>query len=112
MADQSAPLYDTNAVQTIRVRTQELKARLADGATPTAVEVEQLIADALVLADDSDHWYQRADYFRESYRIVKGLSDDELNAQMAVEDATRAHPRPCWFPHEICVCDGTGAVQR
>ncbi|WP_329583715.1 hypothetical protein [Streptomyces sp. NBC_01361] len=112
MTNQSAPLYDTNAVQAIRVRTHELKRRLADGATATAAEVEQLISDALTLADDSDHWYQLADCFRESYRLVAGLSDDELNARIVMDEATKAHPRPCRFPDSPdCICTDDAPAQ-
>jgi hypothetical protein len=95
---------DTNTVNGIRTRTQALIAKLNSGSTPTTVEVRQMAADLLAVADDSDHWYQQADFFRESYRLTKGLSEDELNAQLAIEEASRPHRRPCRFPNSACVC--------
>lgn len=61
---------------------------------------------ALRLLDDNDKWYAQADRWRESYRIAAGLTDDELNARMVIEEATRRHPRPCQFPDSPeCVCE-------
>jgi hypothetical protein len=73
-------------------------------ATPD-LDTNELRAIACTLLADNDAQYAEADRWRESYRIVKGLSDDEMNAMMAAEDATAPHPRPCHFPHETCLCD-------
>jgi hypothetical protein len=59
---------------------------------------------ALTLLADNDAQYAEADYWRESYRIAKGLSDDEMNAMLAVRDATEPHPGPCLFPCGACLC--------
>jgi hypothetical protein len=78
----------------------EIRARLASpdlGAT----ELREI---AVTLLADNDAQHGEVERWRESYRIVKGLSDDELNAMIAADDAAEAHPRPCWFPHEACVC--------
>lgn len=60
---------------------------------------------AVTLLADNDAQYMEADYWRESYRLAKGLSNDEIGAIIAVRDASKAHPRPCSFPHEACLCD-------
>lgn len=58
------------------------------------------------LLAENDRLYSEADGWRESYRIVKGLSDDELNAQVAVQEATARHAAPCRWPDEPdCACD-------
>jgi hypothetical protein len=72
-------------------------------ATPD-LDANELREIALTLLADNDAQYGEADRWRESYRIAKGLSDEEINAMMAVDDAIKAHPRPCPFPHEACVC--------
>jgi hypothetical protein len=72
-------------------------------ATP-GLDANELREIALTLLADNDAQYAEADRWRESYRIVKGLSDDEMNAMLAVDDASTPHPRPCHFPHEVCVC--------
>jgi len=96
---------DTNAVATIRTRTQALLDAMDAGVEPTADQVRQMAADLFALADDSDHWYRQADHWRESYRLAKGLSDDELNADVAIQEALRPHPRPCRFPDSPdCTC--------
>ena len=68
------------------------------------LDADELRAIAATLLADNDALYGEADRWRESYRIVKGLSDDEISAMTAVDDAIKAHPRPCWFPHETCLC--------
>lgn len=73
-------------------------------ATPN-LDANELREIALTLLADNDAQYGEANSWRESYRIVKGLSDDEMNAMLAVRDATEPHPRPCHFPHEACLCD-------
>lgn len=73
------------------------------GASPD--DLRELLAEAKRARADSDTQYAEADYWRESYRLAENLSDDEINAITAMRDATRSHPRPCWFPHEACVCD-------
>ncbi|GAA3852348.1 hypothetical protein GCM10023084_03200 [Streptomyces lacrimifluminis] len=72
-------------------------------ATP-GLDADELREIAGILLADNDAQYSEADYWRESYRLVKGLSDEEINAMMAVRDAAKAHPRPCRFPHEVCLC--------
>lgn len=79
----------------------DIRNRLADPKT----DAPQLREIALQLLADSDHWYARADYWRESYRLAKGMSDDELNALIAISEATKRHPRPCQFPDTPdCTC--------
>lgn len=78
-----------------------LRTRLSSPKT-TAEELREIAQQLLA---DSNYWYMDADGWRESYRLVKGLSDDEINAMTAARDAAKVHPRPCWFPHEACVCD-------
>lgn len=60
---------------------------------------------AVTLLADNDAHYTEADYWRESYRLTKGLSNDEIGAIIAVRDASKTHPQPCRFPHEACLCD-------
>lgn len=78
-----------------------IRSRLA---TPD-LDANELREIALTLLVDNDAQHGEADRWRENYRIVKGLSDDEINAMTAVRDATKPHPRPCHFPHEACLCD-------
>jgi hypothetical protein len=66
---------------------------------------DELREIASVLLADNDAQYAEADYWREGYRLVKGLTNEEIGAIIAVRDASKAHPRPCWFPHEACACD-------
>ncbi|MDK0525033.1 hypothetical protein [Streptomyces sp. ML-6] len=68
-------------------------------------DARDLLAEAVRARSDADDQYMEADYWRESYRLAKGLTDDEINAMIAARDASKAHPRPCWFPHEACICD-------
>jgi hypothetical protein len=88
-----------------RDRLAELEAAITSGAALPEADLRELLAETKRAREDSDAQYGEADYWRESYRIVKGLSDDEIGAIIAVRDATRAHPRPCWFPHEACTCE-------
>lgn len=80
---------------------EELRTRLASPDL-NAAELREI---ALALLVDNDAQYQEADYWRESYRLAKSLSNDEIGAIIAVRDATKAHPAPCRFPHEACVCE-------
>lgn len=73
--------------------------------TASPDDLRELLAETRRARADSDTQYAEADRWRENYRIVKGLSDDEINAMIAVHDATEPHPRPCRFPHETCLCD-------
>jgi hypothetical protein len=86
-------------------RLAAIEAAVNSPAGASTEDVHALLAEAKRARADSDKQYAEADYWRESYRIVKGLSDEEINAMMAVDDATKAHPRPCRFPHEACLCD-------
>ncbi|HEY6117127.1 MAG TPA: hypothetical protein VI172_14340 [Candidatus Dormibacteraeota bacterium] len=68
-------------------------------------DARALLAETLRARADSDAQYKEADYWRESYRLAKGLSDDEIGAITAVRDATpKPHRPPCWFPHETRTC--------
>lgn len=69
------------------------------------LDANELRQIAITLLADNDAQYAEADSWRESYRLVKGLTDDEMNAMIAVDDAAKPHPRPCHFPHEACLCD-------
>jgi hypothetical protein len=79
----------------------EIRTRLAS----PDLDANELREIALTLLADNDAQYAEADYWRESYRLAKGLSNDEIGAIIAVRDASKSHPRPCRFPHEACVCD-------
>ena len=72
-------------------------------ATP-GLDADELREIALTLLTDNNAHYAEADYWRESYRLVKNLSNEEIGAIIAVREATKAHPRPCRFPHEACLC--------
>lgn len=88
-----------------RDRLAELEAAIDSGAALPEADLRELLAETKRAREDCDAQYSEADYWRESYRLVKGLSDDEIGVIIAVRDATRAHPRPCWFPHEACICE-------
>lgn len=99
------PITNTNGVNDIRTRTDAVLAKLDAGTPVTADEIRQMGTDIKTLAADSDHWYSRADYFRESYRLAKGYTDDELNARLVMDEATKPHPAPCRFPASPdCTC--------
>jgi hypothetical protein len=72
--------------------------------TPSSADLRELLAETKRARADADNQYMEADYWRESYRLAKGLSDEEIGAIIAVRDAFQVHPRPCWFPHKRCVC--------
>lgn len=82
-------------------QADEIRTRLASPGL-SAAELRE-IAQALLA--DSNAQYAEADYWRESYRLAKGLSNYEIGAIIAVRDASKSHPRPCRFPHETCICD-------
>lgn len=86
-------------------RLAALEAAINGPAGLSSQDALELLAEAKRARADSDEQYSEADYWRESYRLVKGLSNDEIGAIIAVRDASKVHPRPCWFPHEACVCD-------
>jgi hypothetical protein len=71
---------------------------------PSIGDVRALLAEARRARTDADDQCTEADYWRESYRLAKGLTDAEINAMTAARDAAKAHPRPCRFPHEPCLC--------
>ncbi|MHB9857625.1 hypothetical protein [Streptomyces sp. YIM S03343] len=73
---------------------------------PSTDDLRDLLAEAKRARTDADTQYAEADYWREGYRLAKGLSHEEIGAIIAVRDASKAHPRPCRFPHEACLCDG------
>lgn len=73
--------------------------------TSPGLDATELRGIALTLLAYGDEQYMEADYWRESYRLVRGLSNDEIGAIIAVRDASRCHPRPCQFPFKRCLCD-------
>ncbi|MEH0627772.1 hypothetical protein [Streptomyces stelliscabiei] len=86
-------------------RLTAIEAAVNSPGGPSIDEVRALLAEAKRARADSDTQYAEADYWRESYRLAKGLTDDEIGAIIAVRDAFQSHPRPCWFPHKGCVCE-------
>lgn len=86
-------------------RLAAIEAAINSPAGPSAQDLQDLLAEAKRARSDAGDQYMEADYWRESYRLAVGLSFDEINAMIAVRDASRAHPRPCGFPHKACVCD-------
>ncbi|MEV5703059.1 hypothetical protein AB0L55_36960 [Streptomyces anthocyanicus] len=72
---------------------------------PPADDILKLRTEITRLREEANRQCMEADYWRESYRLAKGLSHDEIGAIIAVRDASKAHPRPCNFPHKACICD-------
>ncbi|MFD5848309.1 hypothetical protein [Streptomyces chartreusis] len=68
-------------------------------------DLRDLLAEVKRARTYGDDQYMEADYWREGYRLAKGLSMDEIGAIIAVRDASKCHPRPCNFPHQPCLCD-------
>jgi hypothetical protein len=93
----------TDAQPMTAERLAAIAADISSG-TPSADDLRDLLAEVKRARQDSDAQYAEADYWRESYRLAKGLSNDEIGAIIAVRDASKAHPRPCRFPHEVCLC--------
>lgn len=92
-----------------RARLAEIETAINSPAGPTTEDIRQLLAETKRARADSDKQYRDADYWRESYRLARGLSDEEIGAIIAVRDATpKPHRPPCWFPHEACVCGDEG----
>jgi hypothetical protein len=87
-------------------RLAAIEAAVNGPAGASADDIRALLAEAKRARTDADEQYMEADYWRESYRLAKGLSNDEIGAIIAVRDASKAHPRPCQFPHEACLCNG------
>lgn len=85
-------------------RLAVIESAIGDG-NPSADDLRELLAEVKRARADADDQYVEADYWREGYRLAKGLSNDEIGAIIAVRDASKAHPRPCRFPHETCLCD-------
>lgn len=70
----------------------------------------ELYKIAVQLFASSNYWYKCADYWRESYRIAKGLTGDELNARIAMQEVMRLHAQPCRFLNSPdCTCDASGS---
>ena len=70
-----------------------------------AAELAAVRSERDELKQQNDDLYMKADYWREGYRLAKGLSDDELNARVAVDEAMRPHLPPCRFPSSPdCSC--------
>jgi hypothetical protein len=86
-------------------RLAAIEAAVNSPAGASVDDIRELLAEAKRARTDADDQYTEADYWRESYRLTKGLSNDEIGAIIAVRDASKAHPRPCRFPHEACLCD-------
>jgi hypothetical protein len=96
-----------DGVAKIRERADRLMAKCRQRGTASLADIEQLVGELHTLADDSDYWYRKADFFRESYRLAKGLTDDELDARMVIDEATAPHPSPCRWPSSPdCTCGG------
>ena len=73
-------------------------------------ETERLRAELDRVRGERDELHSQADFWRESYRLVKGYTDDELNARLAIDEATRPHRPPCRFPSSPdCTCTKGGA---
>jgi hypothetical protein len=79
--------------------------RAVNAGSASPDDVRELLAEAKRARDEWGTQYMEADYWRESYRLAKGLSFDEIGAIIAVRDASQCHPRPCGFPFKACVCD-------
>ncbi|MFJ9633788.1 hypothetical protein ACIRU8_39450 [Streptomyces sp. NPDC101175] len=89
-------------------RLATIEADIKAGKPLAPSDLRELLEETKRARADSDKQYAEADYWRESYRLTKGLSDDEIGTIIAVRDATpKPHPRPCEFPHEACNCDPT-----
>ncbi|MFF7837572.1 hypothetical protein ACFZC6_01860 [Streptomyces ossamyceticus] len=84
-------------------RLNAIEAAITAG-TASADDMRALLAETKRARTDADEQHSEALGWRESYRLAKGLSDDELNAMVVVDEVSKAHPAPCWFPHETCVC--------
>lgn len=87
-------------------RLAAIEAAITAG-TASPDDLRALLAETKRARTDADKQHSEALGWMESYRLAKGLSDDELNAMIAMDDAMKAHPAPCWFPHEACVCPAT-----
>lgn len=85
-------------------RLAAIEAAINAGNT-TPEDLRELLTEVKRARTYGDDQYTEADYWRESYRLTKGLTMDEISAMTAVRDAFQVHPRPCWFPHKGCVCD-------
>lgn len=73
-------------------------------------EAERLLAELDRVRAERDELHSKADFWRESYRLAKGYTDDELNARVAIDEATTPHLPPCRFPSSPdCTCTAGGA---
>jgi hypothetical protein len=95
----------STAAPMTRDRLAAIETAINSPAGPSAEDIRELLAEAKRARSESVTQYMEADYWREGYRLEKGLSYDEIGAIIAVRDASKAHPRPCNFPHKACVCD-------
>lgn len=75
------------------------------GGDLSAGQLRELLGELKRARQDADDQYMEADFWRESYRLAKDLSHNEIGAIIGVRDAFRVHPRPCNFPHKACRCD-------
>lgn len=85
-------------------RLAAIEAAINSPAGATLDDLRELLAEARRARVDADDQYSEADYWRESYRLAKNLTDEEIGAIIAIRDATRSHPGPCSFPFEACLC--------
>lgn len=95
-----------------RARFAAIEAAIASSSGPSADDIRDLLGEAKRARRAADDQYMEADNWRESYRLTMGLSMDEMGALVAVRDASQAHPRPCRFPHEACICDDDEGVHE
>jgi len=84
-------------------RLAEIEAAI-DAARGALDDLHALLAETRRARMDADKQHAESLGWMESYRLAKGLSDDELNALIAMDDAVKPHRAPCWFPHEACDC--------
>lgn len=87
-------------------RLAAIEASINSPAGLTPGDARELLAETKRARTEATDQYMEADYWREGYRLTKGLSYDEIGAMIAVRDASKCHPRPCNFPHKACICDG------
>jgi hypothetical protein len=84
-------------------RLAAIEAAITAG-TASPTDLRELLAETKRARTDADRQHSEALGWMESYRLAKDLTDDELAAMIAMDDAVKGHRAPCWFPCEPCVC--------